>query len=194
MTVVNGFSEMLMENLGEEDPLYEQAQEIRQAGIRAADVAQHLIAFSRGQTMEFKLVDLNRLIDGDIKMLYRLIGEDIELVTTLTDEITHIRADSAQLGQVIINLVLNARDSMPTGGTLFVTTDCVTITEDDAARSVGLYAGPHVRLMVRDTGAGISASEKAYISEPFYTTKAAEPFWWRANRNAGHSLPFICLR
>ena len=88
MTVVNGFSEMLMENLGEEDPLYEQAQEIRQAGIRAADVAQHLIAFSRGQTMEFKLVDLNRLIDSDIKMLYRLIGEDIELVTTLTDEIT----------------------------------------------------------------------------------------------------------
>jgi signal transduction histidine kinase len=77
MTVVNSFSEMLMENLGEEDPLYEQAQEIRQAGIRAADVAQHLIAFSRGQTMEFKLVDLNRLIDGDIKMLYRLIGEDI---------------------------------------------------------------------------------------------------------------------
>ena len=88
MTVVNSFSEMLMENLGEEDPLYEQAQEIRQAGIRAADVAQHLIAFSRGQTMEFKLVDLNRLIDSDIKMLYRLIGEDIELVTTLTDEIT----------------------------------------------------------------------------------------------------------
>lgn len=190
MTVVNGFSEMLMG----EDPLYEQAQEIRQAGIRAADVAQYLIAFSRGQTMEFKLVDLNRLIDGDIKMLYRLIGEDIELVTTLTDEITHIRADSAQLGQVVINLVLNARDAMPTGGTLFVTTDCVTITEDDAVRSVGLYAGPHVRLMVRDTGAGISASVKAYISEPFYTTKAAEPFWWRANRNAGHRLPFICLR
>lgn len=171
MTVVNGFAEMLMNNLGKDDPLYDQAQEIRQAGIRAAQVAQQLLAFSRRQTMEFKLVDLNRLINDDIKMLYRLIGEDIQLVTTLTDQPAFIRADPVQLGQVIINLAVNARDAMPTGGTLFITTDCITLTQIEAEQTVGLKAGPYVRLMVRDTGSGISSVDKTHIFEPFYTTK-----------------------
>ena len=171
MTVVNGFAEMLMKNLGEDDPLYSQAQEIRQAGIRAAQVAQQLLAFSRRETMAFKLVDLNKIINDDVKMLYRLIGEDIDLVTTFTDEMAYIRADPVQLSQVIINLAVNARDAMPTGGTLFVTTDCVSITEEDAVRADGLHAGPHVRLMVRDTGFGMTATEQVHIFEPFYTTK-----------------------
>jgi len=134
--------------------------EIRAAGDRAAALTQQLLAFSRKQVLEVRVVDLNGIITGIARMLRRTIGEDIELVIKLAPELAPVRADPTQMEQVLLNLAVNARDAMPDGGSLTI-----------ATTNVELPGGPGVRVRVEDTGVGMSEEVRAHLFEPFYTTK-----------------------
>ncbi|HXG61703.1 MAG TPA: ATP-binding protein [Planctomycetota bacterium] len=173
LTVINGYSEMVLRQLGEIDPLHEPVWEILKAGRRAAALTSQLLAFSRRQVLSLRVVCLNDVVAETERMLRRLIGEHIELVTAPAPDLGPVRVDANQMVQVIMNLSLNARDAMPDGGTLRIATANVDLDERDAARPADAPSGPYVMLSVSDTGTGMSPEVLAQAFEPFFTTKAS---------------------
>jgi PAS domain S-box-containing protein len=171
LTVILGYSEMLIEMLGSEDPRRQTAGEIRKAGVRASSLTRQLLAFSRSQVLEPRVLDLNAVVENTDRLLRRLIGEDVALTIRLEPELGRIEADVAQLEQVILNLAVNARDAMPKGGELEIVTANVRIGEEEAALREPQPAGDYVMLRIRDTGEGMNAETKTRIFEPFFTTK-----------------------
>ena len=169
--VIIGYSEALQQSLKPEDPLREPVDEIRNAGQRAATLTQQLLAFSRKQVLEPKVLDLNSIILDMEKMLRRLIGEDIELKFNVSPTLRNVKADRSQIEQVVLNLVVNARDAMPRGGALRIETENAELTEKDARRYRYVVPGPYVVLKVSDTGIGMDATTQAHMFEPFFTTK-----------------------
>jgi two-component system cell cycle sensor histidine kinase/response regulator CckA len=173
LTVINGFSELLLSQLPADDPRRACAEEILKAGERAAGVASQLLAFSRRQLVSPQVLDLNAVVRDTETMLRRLIGEDIVLLTRLDPTCGPVRADPGQLQQVLVNLAVNARDAMPRGGELFLQTQRVQLGAQAAAAAGLPGAGTYIALLVRDTGCGMDEATQARIFEPFFTTKAS---------------------
>jgi len=171
LTVINGYSDLLLSALQKGDPLRDKLDEIRKAGGKAASLTQQLLAFSRKQLIDPRPLDLNDLVAGTREMFQRLVGEDVVLTTTLAPSLRPVMADQGQMHQVLMNLVVNARDAMPTGGRLTIGTQNVEVNEGMAAGCPGINPGPHVLLTVADTGFGIDSETRQHIFEPFFTTK-----------------------
>jgi two-component system cell cycle sensor histidine kinase/response regulator CckA len=169
--VILGYTGLSLDRLSPDDPHYKSISEIQKAGERAALLTRQLLAFSRKQVLQTKVLDLNTVVAGAEKLLERLIGEDIELLVVLNPALGRIEADAGQLEQIIMNLAVNARDAMPPGGKLTIETSNVKIDEEYALRHPTMLPGPHVMLSVTDTGCGMDAKTKARIFEPFFTTK-----------------------
>jgi len=169
--VVIGYSDLLLDGLGADDPKRKRVQEIRKAGERATSLTRQLLAFSRKQVLQLKVLDLNALVDGMDKMLRRLVREDIEFVTVPGAELGRVKADPGQVEQVIMNLVVNARDAMPTGGKLTIETRNVELDEDYVHQHLAGEPGPYVLLAVSDTGHGMDKETQQKIFEPFFSTK-----------------------
>jgi PAS domain S-box-containing protein len=172
ITVVTGHCDLALSMLATDDPVRDDVAEIRKAGDRAAALTKQLLAFSRKQLLEPTVLDLNEVVRETQKMLRRLIGEDVALHTDLDQNVGRVRADRGQLEQVIVNLAINARDAMPSGGTLALSTAEVELDEHDA-RSQGTAPGRYVQLEVRDTGVGMDEGTLLHLFEPFFTTKQA---------------------
>ena len=171
LTVILGYSDIMKRNLQEGHPLRRNVEEIVRASERAASLTRQLLAFSRKQVMQPKVFDLNTVVTDLEKMLRRMIGEDVELRVSLQDELDHIKADPVQLEQVIMNLVVNARDAMPRGGKLSIETSNVYLDEAYAREHVSVVPGDYVMLAISDTGCGMSEETRLHIFEPFFTTK-----------------------
>ena len=172
LTVVKGYSELLLEEVDSTDGrLRRAAGEIYKAADRAATLTRQLLAFSRRQVLEPKLFDLNEVVADMDQMLERLIGEDIQLVSIRRSGLGQVKADPGQIEQVILNLVVNARDAMPQGGKLTIETANVELDEDYARTHVAVQPGAHVMLGVSDSGCGMDAETQAHLFEPFFTTK-----------------------
>ena len=172
LTVIRGYSELIIQRLAPGDPSLPDMKEVKKAADRAAGLTGQLLAFSRRQFVAPKIVDLNAIVLNMDGMLRRLIGEDIiELYTDLDPQIWPMRADAGQIEQVIMNLAVNARDAMPTGGRLTIETRNVTIGPEGRQGTVTLEAGAYIRLAVRDSGQGMSEEVQAHLFEPFFTTK-----------------------
>ena len=172
LTVINGYSDMLLEELGPPDQARAGLLEIRKAGEHAAELTQRLLAFSRKQLVQPKALDLNLVVVEAEKLFGRLIGEDIELITRLGAGVGQVMADAGQLHQVLMNLVVNAHDSMPNGGKVIIETKNVEVDADFVSRLPELAVGSYVYLGVTDTGTGMSDQVKQHLFEPFFTTKA----------------------
>jgi len=171
MTIMGNADLMLM-GLAEDDPFREKLEQIGQNGKRAARLTRQLLAFSRKQILQPVALDLNELIKGFVKMLERLIGEDVELETVLVSGLRLVKADPGQVEQIIMNLVINARDAMPGGGKVIIETANADLDEDYVrAHDVSLQPGPYVMLAVSDTGTGMDEETRSNIFEPFFTTK-----------------------
>lgn len=176
LTIIKGYSEMLLMKLHPDDPLRLDVEEVKRAGDQAAALTHRLLIFSRQEMVQPKALDLNTIIIDMEKMFRRLIGEDIQLITALEPALTPVKADSGQMEQVIMNLVVNARDAMPQGGTLTIETRNVTLDDAEAGHPYqpqppSTQSGQYVQLMVSDTGVGIDEKAMIHIFEPFYTTK-----------------------
>jgi PAS domain S-box-containing protein len=171
LTAILGHAEMAQDDVSPTDPARSNIAEITRAAQRAADLTRQLLAFARRQIIEPRIVDLNGLVLNVDRMLRRLLGEDVELVTVQDPELWRVRIDPGQFEQVLVNLAVNARDAMPTGGTLVVETRNIHLDEEFARQHTTVQAGPHVLLAVSDTGVGMDAEVLAHIFEPFFTTK-----------------------
>jgi nitrogen-specific signal transduction histidine kinase len=171
LTVINGHSHLIEQELKAGDPLLPRVTEIRTAGERAADLTHQLLAFSRRQLLQPRVLNLNSLIPDSLKMLKRLLGEDIEVVTILDPKLGPVKADGGQMNQVILNVAVNARDVMPQGGTLTLATRNVVLDEAFARKHLGLQPGRYVMLSISDTGCGMDAQTLSHMFEPFFTTK-----------------------
>jgi PAS domain S-box-containing protein len=171
LTIITGYSEMLLADGRPDDPAYDLLDEIRKAGERAATLTRQLLVFSRKQVLDPKVVDLNGTVRDAEKMLRRLIGEDVRLTTTLATGLGHVKVDPGQVEQAIMNLAVNARDAMPTGGMLTIETADVELDEAYATANPEVWPGRYVLLAVSDTGSGMDAATRAKIFEPFFTTK-----------------------
>jgi PAS domain S-box-containing protein len=171
LAVILGNGDFLRQSLSESDPRRADAEAILEAGQRAAGLTRQLLAFSRRQMLEPRILDLNQIVRGLEKMLRRIIGEDIEFSTALPDALDRVHADAGQIEQVIMNLVVNARDAMPVGGKLSIETANVVLDAAYCRTHLGAAAGPHVMLAVSDTGCGMDADTKRRLFEPFFTTK-----------------------
>jgi two-component system, cell cycle sensor histidine kinase and response regulator CckA len=170
--VIIGYSELLRERLDAKDPLVSCVDEILAAGRRGASLIRQLLAFSRQQVLEPKIIDLNAIVSDTEKMLRRLIGEDIELETVLDPTPAKIKADQTQIEQVLLNLSVNARDAMPNGGKLTIRTENAEMSEADIRRySYPVKPGRYMLLTVSDNGIGMNAETQARVFEPFFTTK-----------------------
>ena len=173
LTVIISYSEMALQTLAPEDELYGDMQEIHGAAARAARLTRQLLTFSRKQAMTPQVLDLNRVTDEMERMLHRLISENITLLVQTSATRGTVLGDAGQLEQVIMNLVLNARDAMPDGGRLLIRTANVNIVSDVQFDAVTVRAGDYVTLSVSDTGMGMSDETKVHLFEPFYTTKGS---------------------
>jgi len=172
LTVIQGYGEVLQEELKPaEERLHRAAEEICKAAHRAASLTRQLLAFSRRQVMEPKVLDLNQVVANVGKMLQRLIGEDIDLVTKPDAALGLVKADPGQIEQVIMNLAVNARDAMPEGGKVTIETANVELDENYAGGHISVQPGPYVMLAVSDTGTGMDAETQSHVFEPFFTTK-----------------------
>jgi CheY-like chemotaxis protein len=171
LTIINGYSDLLVEQLKPYDPLWPYADEIRKAGARAAGLTRQLLAFTRKQVIEVRALDLNAIVRDAERMLQRVIGEDIELLTSLDPNLGTIMADPDQVHQVIMNLVVNARDAMPGGGKLLIETLDVVLHESAVMSHPDALPGRYVLLSVIDSGVGIDEKTMESIFEPFFTTK-----------------------
>jgi two-component system, cell cycle sensor histidine kinase and response regulator CckA len=171
LTAINGYAQLVLSTLPNEDFRTADLREVLTAGERASRLTNQLLAFSRKQIMAPRILDINAVVSGMIKMLERLIGENIKLRMPPSSGPIHVSADAGQLEQVVLNLAINARDAMPNGGELTFSTS--TIDEENAASlaRLGLPRGPLVLLTVKDTGVGMSDEVKSHIFEPFFTTK-----------------------
>jgi signal transduction histidine kinase len=171
LVVITGHSEILKHGLASDDPRRRHAEILGQTADRAAALTHQLLAFSRKQVLQPRELDPNEVVGGMEAMLRRLIGEHIELVTACDRGAGHVRADPGQLEQVIMNLAVNARDAMPEGGRLVLTTSSVDLDAGFVRDHPGSRVGPHVVLEVCDTGTGMDAAVRAHLFEPFFTTK-----------------------
>jgi hypothetical protein len=170
LTVVIGHSELMMLNLSPEDSEYRSVEIIKTASERAAKLTRQLLAYSRKQMMQPKVLDLNNIVAEMTGMLQRLIGEDIELITALEPQLEKVKADPSQIEQVLMNLVVNARDAMPNGGKLTIETASVTL-DDIYAKQRAEIPGEYIVLSINDTGIGIPQEIQSQIFDPFFTTK-----------------------
>jgi two-component system, cell cycle sensor histidine kinase and response regulator CckA len=164
-------SELMLRDLGQNCDLRRRAEEIRKASDRAAALTRQLLAFSRKQVLQPKVLDLNDVVADMNKLLQRLIGEHIELLTVTEAGLGKVKADPGQIEQVIMNLVVNARDAMPKGGRLAIETANVELDEDYSSRHIAVQPGRYVMLAVSDNGEGMDAQTQARVFEPFFTTK-----------------------
>jgi signal transduction histidine kinase/CheY-like chemotaxis protein len=171
LTVIKGYSQIASMELKEGDPLKERIELIKRAADRAADLTRQLLAFSRRQILEFKVIDLNTALRNLEKMLRRVIGEDIELVIHLPEDLGGVKTDPGQIEQVIMNLAVNAKDAMPDGGKLVIETANVDLDEEYVRNHVAVIPGRYVMLAVSDTGVGMTPEIKEKVFEPFFTTK-----------------------
>ena len=173
LTVIGGYSDLTLARLREEDPLRSNISEVKKAAERAAGLTRQLLAFSRKQVLQPKVLDLNAVVSELEKLLRRLIGEDIGFRTALESSLGSVKADPGQIEQIIMNLAVNARDAMPRGGKLTIETQNVDLDEYYAKRHIAVIPGPYVMLAVSDTGTGIDQETQARIFDPFFTTKEA---------------------
>ena len=171
LSAILSFNEMVLADLPDPHPSRDDVEQIRQAGLRAAELTRQLLAFSRRQLLQFRTTSLNTVVGGVDRMLRRVIGEDIELRTELAPDLGFARADPNQLEQVVMNLAVNARDAMPSGGTLTLSTANVEVRGSDRGANAGLRPGRYVTLAVADTGVGMTPDVQERIFEPFFTTK-----------------------
>jgi signal transduction histidine kinase/CheY-like chemotaxis protein len=171
LTIISGYAQLALDFLEPESQLRPYVDEILRAGDRASGLVRRLLAFTRRQSMEPQVLDLNGVVKGTEKMVRRLIGEDIEVVTALPPGLGMVRSDPAQLEQVIFNLSVNARDAMPNGGKLIIETANVELDQAYAGTHLAVTPGPYVMLSVSDTGSGMDAHTRAHMFEPFFTTK-----------------------
>jgi PAS domain S-box-containing protein len=171
LTVINGYSELAFQTLKEGDPLHESITEIRKAGESAAALTRQLLVFSRKQRVQAQQINLNSVVADARKMLQRLVGEDIRLSIRCDPTLGTTVADPGHVQQVIMNLVVNARDAMPNGGTIFLETANVDLDDEYEERHPGVKPGSYVMLAVSDTGIGMTEEVKRRIFEPFFTTK-----------------------
>src|SRR5579859_3358854 len=174
LMVISGYSEFLLERLGDEPRLRGPAQEIASAAERASSLTRQLLAFSRKQMLAPRIVNLNDVATENLKMLTRMIGEDIDLVLVPGSSLWPVRADAGQIEQVIMNLAVNARDAMPSGGRLTIETSNVTLDEEYAHFHAPLRPGDYVMVAISDTGAGMDTETQSHIFEPFFTTKGTK--------------------
>lgn len=171
--VIIGYSQLLQEKFGPEDPAGKQLAEVKKAADHAASLTRQLLAFSRKQVLHPRVLDPNTVVQDLDKMLRRMIGEDIELIIYQSTALGNVMADPGRLEQVLMNLAVNARDAMPQGGQLIIETTNVDLDETYAEGHQPTVPGRYVMLAVSDTGCGMDAETKAHIFEPFYTTKEA---------------------
>ena len=171
LTAINGYSSLALQRVDDDSPIKPYLEEVKKAGDRAANLTRQLLAFGRKQILQPLALDLNSVVSDMNKMLRRLIGEDIALTAKLAQDLRKIKADPGQVEQVLINLVVNARDAMPTGGSLTIETANVQLDREYASRHVGIQPGRFVMLAVSDTGTGMDEATRARIFEPFFTTK-----------------------
>ncbi len=171
LTVITGYCDMLLRRTDSSDPLHKNVDEISKAASRASALTRQLLAFSRKQVLQPKVLELNGVVVGMQKMLCRLIGEDVELRTSFMEGLGSVKADPGQVEQVIMNLAVNARDAMPQGGVLTIETANVVLTAADLADKRDIEPGNFVMLSVSDTGVGMTDAVKAHLFEPFFTTK-----------------------
>ena len=171
LTVILGYSELMLHNLRPGDPARINIEQIKEAGERATALTRQLLAFSRRQVLQPKVLDLNAVLTNLDRMLQRLIGEDIDLVTAPAMRLGHVKVDRGQIEQVIMNLAVNSRDAMPQGGKLTIETANAELDEAYAREHVSVKPGPYVMVAVSDTGCGMDAETQAHIFEPFFTTK-----------------------
>jgi PAS domain S-box-containing protein len=171
LSVILGCTELAIERAREDDGVRDELLQVKKAGERAAALTRQLLAFSRKQVLQPVVLDLNRIAAGIEKMLRRILGEDIDYVQVLAPDLGMVWADPSQIEQVLMNVVVNARDAMPSGGKLTIETRNVDLDQDYAARHVVVKPGPYVELVVTDTGCGMDAETQARIFEPFFTTK-----------------------
>lgn len=171
LTVITGHCQLLLMVLDEDDPKYQSLEQVNKAGGKAATLIRQLLTFSRREVVQPEVLDLNKVVENLEKMLGRLIGENIELITATGSALGKVKADPGQLEQVIMNLAVNARDAMPGGGKLTIETENVELDEADAKRFVDIQPGSYVVLTVKDTGIGMDAETRERIFEPFFTTK-----------------------
>jgi CheY-like chemotaxis protein len=183
---IMGFADYLVDALDESDERRVDAEEIRKAAERAAALTGQLLAFGRPQAVRSKVTDLNRVVRDMELMLRSVLGERVRLVTRLRPELGGVAADRGQLEQVVMNLALNARDAMPGGGRLEISTEETELDRDEAYRTTGLEipTGPYVVLTVRDSGHGMTPEVRARIFEPFYTTR-------NSSQNSGLGLSVV---
>jgi hypothetical protein len=173
LTIITGYSQLILNNLRNDDPNRSSVEQIMKAGERAAALTQQLLAFSRRQVLQPKVLDINRLVSSLTAMLRRLIGEDVELRLVLPPDAGCVHADPGQVEQVLMNLVVNARDAMPEGGILTVETANVELDESSTNRQMEVKSGAYIMLAVSDNGAGMDEATQARLFEPFFTTKGA---------------------
>ena len=171
LSVILSFARLAQERLPPDHPSYSDMNEVGRAGERAAELVRQMLAFSRKQVMQPRVVDVNHVLASIVPMIRRLIGEDIELIVSPAPQPAPIKADPSQLEQVIVNLAINARDAMPDGGKLILDTQNVMLNEGYAEGHLDTTPGPHVMIGISDTGQGMEAATKARIFEPFFTTK-----------------------
>jgi len=171
LTVIKGYSQLSLQELKEDVPLRGNIEEIKRASDKAADLTRQLLAFSRRQILEMKVLDLNTALRDMDKMLHRLIGEDIELVTVLTDDLGRVKTDPGWVEQIIMNLAVNARDAMPSVGKLTIETANVELDGAYARNHIAVTPGRYVMLSVSDTGVGMTPEVRQQVFEPFFTTK-----------------------
>ena len=171
LTAIMGYGEIMKMDLDKKDPHYYYADEILKTAIRGSTLTHQLLAFSRKQILQPSVISINSLVANMEKLLRRLIGEDIDLVTVIDPELGAVRADQGQIEQIIMNLAVNARDAMPQGGKLTIETASVYLDEDYERNHLEVTGGPHIMLAVSDNGMGMDAETQSHIFEPFFTTK-----------------------
>jgi two-component system cell cycle sensor histidine kinase/response regulator CckA len=171
LTAIFGYADLLLDAFPAEDARRADVEEIKRAANRAAALTRQLLAFSRKQVMQPRRVNLNEIIANIQTLLAKLVGDDIQLRVIADPSLGDVRADPGQLEQVLMNLSANARDAMPEGGTLTITTANAELQEDDASALVGIEMGTFVTLTVSDSGCGIAADVRPHVFEPFFTTK-----------------------
>jgi signal transduction histidine kinase len=171
LTVILGYAELARDQLQEDDPLTNYITMIEKAGEHSRDITRQLLAFSRKQISEPKIIDLNESLSEIEKTLARLIGEDVELISSPGDNLWKIKIDPSQIDQILVNLAINARDAMPGGGRLTIQTRNVNLDESFVKTHLDIRAGEYVLLEVSDTGSGIDSETLPHVFEPFFTTK-----------------------
>ena len=171
LTAITGYSDILMSTLDKQDPMREDLEEIKKASERATSLTRQLLGFCRKEAPQQQIVHLNTIVDDLGKMLHRLIGENINLINALDPKLGTVKADPEQLEQLIMNLVINAKDAMPQGGKLTIKTANVILDEKFSRQHLNFHPGSYVLLGISDTGIGMDEETLAHIFEPFFTTK-----------------------